>query len=290
MKGGGGGEHVSDIRIVTDSGADLDAELCAAEGIHVVPLTITFDQEEYQDGVDLTPNAFYGKLRESKTMPFTTQPSPAEFVRTYEQLRDQGATHIISIHLSSRLSGTVQSAALAAREVSGVNIEVIDSLSASLGIGMLAMEAARRSRSGEAFEAIVEAVRAMIPRLKIYFVVDTLEYLAKNGRIGKAQALLGGILNVKPVLTLEDGVVSPVGKARGKNRAHSMVVERFKEAVGGQAVRGAIVHGAAPEDAQRLKELIEAACPGSQLSVHLLGPTIGTHAGPGTLGVVGIAP
>lgn len=281
---------MSDIRIVTDSGADLDASLCAAEGIEVVPLTITFGDVEYQDGVDLTPDAFYEKLRESKTMPFTTQPSPTEFLRTYERLRDEGATHIISIHLSSRLSGTVQSAALAAREMTGVKIEVIDSLSASLGIGLLAREAARRRSEGETFEAIVEAVRSMIPRIKVYFVVDTLEYLAKNGRIGKAQALLGGILNVKPVLTLEDGVVSPAGKARGKNRAYSMVIERFKEAVGGQAVRGAIVHGAAPDDARSLKEQIEAACPGSQLSVHLLGPTIGTHAGPGTLGVVGIAP
>lgn len=281
---------MSVVRIVTDSGADLHPQLCAAEGIHVVPLTITFDQVEYKDGVDLTPDAFYDKLRASKNMPFTTQPSPAEFVRIYEKLRDEGATHIISVHLSSRLSGTAQSAALAAREVTGVQVEVIDSMSASLGIGLLALEAARRSREGEAFEAIVEAVRDMIPRLKVYFVVDTLEYLAKNGRIGKAQALLGGILNVKPVLTLEDGVVSPAGKARGKNRAYNMVVERFKEAVGGQAVHGAIIHGAAPEDAQLLKDQIEAACPGSQFSVHLLGPTIGTHAGPGTLGVVGIAP
>lgn len=281
---------MSSICIVTDSGADLESHICAEEEIHVVPLTITFGQTEYQDGIDLSADEFYDKLRSSKTMPFTTQPSPAEFVRMYERLRDQGATHIISIHLSSRLSGTAQSALLASREVNGVTVEVVDSLSASLGIGLLAREASRRVKRGEAFETIVETLRSMAKRFKIYFVVDTLEYLAKNGRIGKAQALLGGILNVKPVLTLEDGVVTPAGKARGRNKAYAMVVERFREAMGGAAVTGAIVHGAASKEAQILKEKVEAACPGSQLSVHLLGPTIGTHAGPGTLGVIGIAP
>ena len=281
---------MSTIRVVTDSGADLDARICAEEAIDVVPLTITFGQTEYQDGVDLSGDAFYDKLRVSKTLPFTTQPSPAEFVNTYERLKQEGATHIISIHLSSRLSGTAQSAALAAREVSGVTIEVIDSLAASLGGGLLARDAARRVREGEDFQKIVEAIHSQVERLRTFFVVDTLEYLAKNGRIGKAQALLGGILNVKPVLTLEEGVVTPAGKARGRNRANAMVVERVREQMRGAGFTGAIVHAAALDEANRLKENVEAACPGSQLSIHLLGPTIGTHTGPGALGVIGITP
>src|SRR5690625_1392564 len=179
---------VSTIRIVTDSGADLDARLCAKEGIDVVPLTITFGQTEYQDGVDLSGDAFYEKLRASKTVPFTTQPSPAEFANTYTRLQQEGATHIISIHLSSRLSGTAQSAALAAREVSGMTIEVVDSFAASLGSGLLALDAARRVREGEDFQTLVESIRSQVNRLRTFFVVDTLEYLEKNGRIGKAQA------------------------------------------------------------------------------------------------------
>lgn len=278
------------VRVVTDSGADLSLELCKRHDIRVVPLTITFGAEEFKDGVTLTTGDFYDRLQSSPDMPSTTQPSPNDFAEVYQQLKDEGATEIISIHLSSKLSGTFQSATLGAREVPGVNVRTVDSKAASLGIGLLALEAAVAAERGDDPESIVSHLQGQMSRLGIYFVVDTLEYLAKNGRIGKAKALLGGVLKIKPILSLVDGVVEPIGKARGQGKAIGALVEQVQRHTQGRPFRGAVMHALAHDVAEEVHARLVASAPGTELELHALGPTIGTHAGPGTVGVAAFAP
>lgn len=278
------------VRIVVDSGADLTQEVAQQYGISIVPLKVTIGDTEYQDGVNLQKEEFLDKLPHTSVMPFTTQPSPADFMQQYEQLRDDGASHIISIHLSSKMSGTFQSASLAARQVEGVQVTTVDSYSASLGIGLLAIQAAQLADAGESAEHIVAKLEQWKEKLVVYFSVDTLEYLQKNGRIGRAQALLGGMLNIKPVLTVEAGEVAAVAKARGKRKALNLVLEHVQRAIAGQTAEAAVIHAAAPEAAETLREQILAMAPGSRVSTYLLGPTIATHTGPGTLGVIALAP
>lgn len=277
---------MSRVCIVTDSGSDLAPELASDAGVHVVPLTVTFGPREFRDGVDLSPKGFYELLSQADTasMPRTTQPSPSDFEGVYRPLVDAGWA-VVSVHMSSRLSGTFQSAALAARAAGG-EIHLVDSESASLGTGLLVLEAARLAKAGADARAIVERLEALRDRQKVFFSVDTLEYLQRNGRIGKAQAFVGGLLHVKPILTLAEGIVHPLERVRGKARVQARLVELAAEAAGSDPVRVAVVHGNAPAEAASLVEALRAHLTVTELVTAVLGPTIGTHAGPGTLGVV----
>lgn len=282
------------IHIVTDSTADLTPDLIREAGvdgpIHVVPLTVHFGDEEYRDGVDLTTGAFYEKLTTSPVMPRTSQPSPQAFIDLYRAISQPGDA-ILSFHISSRLSGTIQSATLAARQLEDREVEVVDTRVASLGTGLIALMAARARDRGDDKEAILRQTREAISGLSLLFVVDTLEYLQKNGRIGKAQALVGSLLNVKPILTIEEGLVAPVEKARGRAKARNRLLELVQERNAGRRVEaGAVVHSCAPEeDVEAVKGRLEEAFPGTPFSVALIGPTVGCHAGPGTLGVITLA-
>lgn len=278
------------IHIVTDSSADLTADLLAEAGVHgrvhIAPITVHFGNTEYQDGVDLFPDQFYEMLARAESMPRTSQPSPAVFVDLYRDISQPGDT-ILSIHISSRMSGTHQSAALAARQFDDRIIEVVDSRSVAMGLGLMVVEAAKAAAAGEDSQQILARVRRRIAGSRIFFVVDTLEYLQRNGRIGKAQAYLGGLLNVKPVLSVEDGIVAPVEKVRGKAKALERLIQRLAEAVPpGTFEMGAVVHAAAADEAAELAKRLGELYGGAPLPVHQLGPTVGTHAGPGTVGVV----
>ena len=278
------------IHIVTDSTSDLTPKLLSEMGVegrvHIVPLTVHFGEVEYRDGVDLGRKEFYAMLARGDAMPRTSQPSPAAFADVYREISRPGDT-IISLHISSRLSGTHQSAALAARQFDDRTIEVVDTRSVALGLGLMAAEAAQAAVAGEESKQILDRIRRRIASVRILFVVDTLEYLQRNGRIGKAQALVGGILNVKPILALEDGIVAPVEKVRGKAKAVERLVERLIEAVPpGKLEMGAVMHAAAPEQAEALAGRLHELYRGARFYVEELGPTVGTHAGPGTLGVV----
>lgn len=278
-------------RVVTDSGADLSPELRAEYGIRVVPLTITFGTQEFKDSVNLSKEEFWQRLATAEAMPFTTQPSPADFASVYEELKAEGAEEIISIHLSSSLSGTYQSSTIGANQVEGVRVISVDSLAPSMAIGLLVVEAAKMAEAGAASDEIVRRVKELRAKQGVYFTVDTLEYLARNGRIGKAQALVGGMLNIKPILTItDDGFVGPFTKVRGKKRALDTMLESMFKHVQDRPFTGAIVHANVEEEANALRERILERLPGSEIGVHLLGPTIGTHVGPGTLGVIGFAP
>ena len=210
------------VHVVTDSTADLSPELMDAFGVrdalHIVPLTVHFGDEEFLDGVTITADQFYERLSTSEVLPRTSQPSPAAFVEAYSNISSPGDT-ILSFHISSRLSGTYQSALLAARQLPDRTIEVVDTRLASLGLGLVGLYAAKGVKEGKGAEEVLGQCRRIMQEARILFLVETLEYLQKNGRIGKAQALVGGLLNVKPLLTLEDGVVTPLEKARGKAKA-----------------------------------------------------------------------
>lgn len=271
------------IKVVTDSGADIPHPFATDLDIKIVPLTINFGSEQFLDGVDIQPQTFYERLR-AGDHPSTTQPSPADFESAYREVAKE-ADIIISCHLSGALSGTVQSATLAAREID-VPVHVLDTRSASLGIGILAIEAARMAKSGRPIDEILPRLQSIIDTQRVLFLVDTLEYLQRNGRIGRAQAFVGGLLNIKPLLMLEDGVVTPLERARGRRAATLRLLERMAEDYSDDPFRLGIMHAGVPEEAAAFRDQILTRFNVEELTVTELGPTVGAHAGPGSLGVV----
>lgn len=274
------------IKIVTDSTADIPPEVARELGLTVVPLTVFFGPESFLDGVEMTPAEFYTKLVSSPHHPKTSQPSPADFAAVYERLKSEADT-ILSLHISSHLSGTFQSAMLAKGMVEGVDIEVIDTKGASMTFGVIAIEAARAIRAGWSKEQILALIDRMVKGAGVYFCVDTLEFLRRNGRIGKASALLGSMLNIKPILTLEDGIVAPFEKLRGQNRVTPRLVELMQQKMGPEKrIRVAIIHAAARENAEKLLAAIRGAFEVDEATIADIGPVIGANIGPGTLGTV----
>ena len=212
------------LRIVTDSTCDLPREAIQALGITVVPLSILFGDEELVDGVDIQADQFFRRLERDPNMPRTSQPSPALFTRAYQRLVEEGATEILSIHLAQKLSGTMESArqgAVTLREqygVNGVHIEHVDSGTVSLGLGIGVMEAAKLAKAGSRLDDVLPIVRDMFRRTHTFVTLDTLEYLRRGGRMSRGQELLGTLLKVKPVLSIQDGEVLPVGRVRTRQR------------------------------------------------------------------------
>jgi DegV family protein with EDD domain len=270
------------IRVVSDSACDLPPALCEELGIEIVPLTIRFGADELVDRVELTTAAFWERLARSTVVPETAAPSVGAFESTFRNLHDAGADGIICINLSSRMSATMQSAQIAAKALDGeCPVSVIDSQSASMGIGMLCIEAARRAREGAGLDAVVAAVEEARDRARLLFTVDTLEYLRKGGRIGGAQAMLGSMLSIKPVITVKDGAVEPVGKVRTRSKALRFIVDRVKE----RPVESlCVLHAQAP-DVDDFVRMLEPIVPQSEIVVGEIGPVVGVHAGPATIGV-----
>jgi DegV family protein with EDD domain len=277
---------MNQVKIVTDSTADLPKELAARYGITVVPLKVIFnDDEPLRDGVDIETEQFYRRQVEKKEYSRTSQPAPAEFCKVYEDLSQSGNS-IISIHLSSCLSGTCQSAQMAKDLLPGADIEVIDSKLASMGHGLIALEAARAAGEGKTKDEILGIVRKMIAGAMLYFIVDTLEYLARGGRIGKAQALLGNILSIKPILYLKDGIVHPLEKIRGRSKAIERLSQIMEEKAGKRRVKCSLVHGVDPEGMKQLYQKIVPLLNCDEPVCSTLGAVIGTHTGPGVLGII----
>jgi DegV family protein with EDD domain len=271
------------VRVVTDSGADLRS-LAEELGVTVVPLKMHFGERLYVDCVDFTPQQFFKELLASTTIPRTSQPSPGDFVDVYRRLAAEGVKTIVSVHLSAKLSGTLQSAVLAKSMVPEVEVLPVDSLSASWGLGMQVIEAARAANAGKSAAEIVSLVEALSRRVHIYFTLDTLEYLQKNGRIGRAQALLGTLLSVKPILTLEDGEIAPADKVRGRSRVIPRLLEIAAEKVPPKSkVRLTVIHSMAEEEAATLKAALERQYDVVEGRVSWVGAMIGCHTGPGLL-------
>jgi DegV family protein with EDD domain len=283
------------VQIVTDSTSDLPPDLAAAHGIDVVPLTVSFGAESFRDRVDLQPGQFYGLLKTKRAHPASSPPAGDELARRYGEWLARGHD-VVSIHLSARLSKTLDNAgagaalALAAAKERGAGtapaIEVIDSGQVSLGLGLLALFAARMAARNETAAEIRRRLILMAPRVHTLFLVDTLEYLARGGRIGRAQALLGGLLGIKPILGMVEGEVAPVDRVRGGRAAHPRMLEILKGRIdAGQPVIAGVSHGNAPAWADRLEKLVREAFPVSELIQAEVGPVVGTHAGPGVVSV-----
>lgn len=275
------------IHVVTDSGSDLSMEVRQRLAINVVPLTVQFGSDIYKDGEEISVSEFYAKLKAESEMPSTCQPSPADFVAMYEAIAQPGDT-IISVHLSSKMSGTYQSAVLASTMLdSDIQVKVVDSKSASMGLGLVAATAAQGVQAGKDLDEILADVQQAVDRLQVYFVVDTLEYLKKNGRIGLASALVGTMLNIKPILTLVDGEVAPFEKIRGKVKALKRVrelVNQFKEKFPDKSVRAALSHAVSPDEAAQIQEALAKILPvDGEVLMGEIGPTIGVHTGPGVV-------
>jgi DegV family protein with EDD domain len=269
------------VRIVTDSTADLTQEQQQAAGITVVPLNVHFGDQVFRDHVDLSTDEFFRRLKASPQLPRTSQPSVGVFEEAFRKLRESG-DEIVSVHLSSKVSGTYNSALMAAQSVDKDRIEVVDSLSTSMALGFMALEGAKLAGAGKDRQAIADRLQALVPKARVICVVDTLTYLERGGRIGKARALLGSLLNVKPILQLKDGEVVPLGRARGRPQALSRLVELLGR--DGHVSQLAIMHGAAPADAEQLRERVASSYPGLDILLTEIGAVLGTHTGPGVIG------
>jgi DegV family protein with EDD domain len=271
------------VRVVTDSAADIPAGLARTKDITVVPLSVRFGSESYLSGVELGTDEFWAKLTTSTDSPATAAPSGGDFEQAYERLIAEGATGIVSIHLSSKLSATYQSAALAAKQVTSVPIEVIDTLGVSAGQGLLALHAAERAAAGADAGQIAAEVDALRPRVKLFGTIDTLEYLRRGGRIGGAQALLGTMLKFKPIIGVEDGIVEPIGRVRTRAKALEHIVDLVK--ADGAKIERLVAISANAVDTDRFLELLEGVVHIEPGDVWAFGPIVGTHAGPGVIGV-----
>jgi DegV family protein with EDD domain len=273
------------VRIVTDSACDLPAAACEDLGIEVVPLTIRFGEREYVDRKELSTEAFWRELEASSVLPETAAPSVGAFEETFRRLADDGAEGIVCINLSARLSATMQSAQVAAKALDGqIPIEILDSKSASMGIGNLVLYAARRARDGASVDEIVPEVEDRRDRQHVLATLDTLEYLRKGGRIGGAQAFLGSMLSIKPVITVVDGVVEPAGRVRTRSKALRFIIDRIPE---GQVESISVLHALAPE-VDEFVGMLAPKVPDAEVVVGTIGPVVGVHTGPRLIGVAWI--
>ena len=270
--------------VVLDSTSDYPEAPSRFPNMRVVPLYVRFGDETYRDYVELGPAEFYEKLRTSPVLPATSQPTPQDFLAAYEELGRY--ERIYSLHVSSKVSGTFQSAELGAQELGGDKVRVVDSLSASLAIAMLSHAIQRRLARGTTDEEIEALVERFHRHCGVIFTVETLEYLQRGGRIGRAAALAGSLLNVRPILAIEDGVVAAVARVRGRQKALAEFERRLAAATEDRAgLRVAIAHADAAEWVGTLSELVWRARPKAEIEFTAsLGAVVGTHAGPGAVG------
>jgi DegV family protein with EDD domain len=270
------------VAIVTDSTADLPPQLAATRSITVVPLTLNFEGKALLDGVDIRPDEFYRRLPSATTHPTTSQPSPGRFAEAYSSLlADHEA--VVSIHISEKLSGTYESARQAADMTDPKRVRVVDSQVVSMSLGLLTLTASALASNGADAEAIEAKMLDMRPHVQTYFSVATLEFLRRGGRIGRANALLGSVLQVKPVLCLRDGLVTPLERVRTFERALNRIVELTREVDRGQGVCVIVGHADAEADAERIARELDPIA--ETLMIQPLGPVVGAHAGPGVVGV-----
>lgn len=270
--------------LVLDSTADFPEAAERFPSWRIVPLYVRFGDQSYRDYVELGPSDFYSRLRTAAELPTTSQPTPGDFLTAYEELA--GYERILSVHISGTLSGTVESARTAAREAGGDRIRVIDSESASAAVAMLALAIQRRLERGTTDDEIDELVERYKRDARLLFTVDTLEFLAKGGRIGKAAAMAGQLLNIKPILTIRDGEVVPLKRVRGNRKAFAEFVSEFTSGSRDEpGLRVGIAHADAPDRAEALRDMVGRERPQAEVEiVTTLGAVVGTHAGPGTVG------
>jgi DegV family protein with EDD domain len=274
---------MSRIHIVTDSSCDLTTAETSEHRIGVVPLSIRFGDDEYVDREQLSVEDFYAKMASTGLLPETAAPSPGRFEQEFRGAAESGASGVVCINLSGELSATVQSARTAAKALEGeLDVRVIDSLSLTGGLGTMVLDAAAAAEDGADIDAVEQLVRSMIPRTEIYGALDTLENLKKGGRIGSAKALLGSMLSVKPIIHIADGAVEEAGKQRTRRRALEWLRDTLFAA--GDVQQLSVLHGEAP-DIDDFLAMIAPRHPRESLRLGKIGAVIGTHGGPGVIGI-----
>jgi DegV family protein with EDD domain len=267
------------VKIVTDSTADIPLPMAAKLGITIVPEILRFGKEIFHDNVDITGDEFYHRLTHDPVHPSTTQPPPQDFADVYKRLAAV-ADGIISIHVTAKLSGTFNSALQGTKNID-CPIEVIDSETVTMGLGQLVIAANALAQSGQSLRQIAGAVKMMIPCIHLIGLLDTLKYLALGGRIGKMQALLGSVLNIKPLMTVKDGVLAPAGRARSRAKGVEILYNFVKNSPDIQDL--AVIYNTAREEAQAFVKRLGAFFPEEKIILAQLGPALGVHAGPGIL-------
>lgn len=271
------------VKVVTDSTADLPPAMAKELGITVVPLNVHFGTEVYRDGVEILPDEFYRRLATSPRLPTTSQPTVGDFLKSYQEL-SQTTDEIVSIHISAKLSGTLNSANQAREQYQGdCRIEIVDSQQGSLGLGMVAIAANQAAQRGASTDEVVKETQLAIPRVRFFGLLDTLEYLEKGGRIGKAQAFVGSLLRVKPILVVRDGEAHPLERARTRAKGIERLCELVQEHM--PLVDLAVVYTTTPDDAQALAQRLRPFLPDGEVFLSQIGPVVGTYLGPGVLGV-----
>jgi DegV family protein with EDD domain len=271
------------IRVVTDSACDLSAAMAEERGLTIVPLSIRFGSEEFVDGSTLSTDEFWARCKASSVLPETSAPSPGAFQESFVAAADAGYDGVLCLNLSSEVSGTYQAAVTAAKAVGDrIPVRTVDSRSLTMGLGLMALDVADLAAGGATLNELVDRVTALIPRTQVYGVVDTLEHLEKGGRIGGARALLGSLLSIKPVVTLIDGRVEEESKQRTRGRSLRYLADKAKDAP--PISRMAVCNGAAP-DIDDVLGMLEGVPTDHPLVVTDLGPVVGTHTGPATVGL-----
>ncbi len=269
------------VKIICDSTGDVPADIRKQFDITIVPLNVIFGSDSYQDGVNLTPPQFYKMLVESKVHPTTSQPAPGLFEEAYRRLAKE-TDEIMVLTISGGISGTCESAEQAKKMVGNLcKIEIIDTKMTCAGLLLPTLAAARAAQKGLKLVEIAGLVNDLLPRLRVYMIFDTLEYLRKGGRIGRAKALLGGMLKLNPVLTLKDGVISPVAQARGRAKAMELLIDLMHKA--GQPEEVILEDASTPDDLNYIAKRIGEVMPKSSIIRSTVSPVIGVHTGPSVM-------
>ncbi|MFL2759976.1 MAG: DegV family protein [Dehalococcoidia bacterium] len=275
------------IKVVTDSTSDLDAAIAEDLGITIVPLNVHFGETVFKDGIDLNTDQFFDKLINGNVFPSTSQPSLGEFVDVYKEISQPGDV-IISVHVSSKLSGTINSAQQAANTLSGtVDVRIVDTQQVSMTVGLSAVGAAQAALEGKSVEECIAVAESVARRSNFFALFDTLEYLEKGGRIGKARSLIGGLLKIRPILRVEDGEIGQFSKARSRNMGMMKLEQAVREL--GELDDIAIVYSTDGSDAEKLAATVKELLPHNKSPfLTRVGPVIGTHAGPNLVAIAAV--
>jgi DegV family protein with EDD domain len=275
---------MSKVVVVTDSSATVPADLVQELGIRVVPILLNVNGHSYRDGIDITSGEVYRWLRASKHLPTTAAPSVGDFLRVYAAAAQQ-ASGIVSIHLSPDLSATYTVASTSSQLVDGTPIRLVNSQSVAMGQGFVVLEAARAAASGAELDAVVARAEQVARKVHVYATLDTLEYLRRGGRIGGAAALAGTMLRIKPMVYVSGGTVSAFAKPRTMSRAIRLMLEEVARTAKDAPLHVSVLHADAPDEAEELRQTVEAGFDCAELYVTEFTPVMGVHAGPGVLGV-----
>lgn len=271
------------IKIVTDSTADLSPDVIEKYDIHVIPLSIFVNGQTYLDRIDLQPDEFIEEMEKAEELPKTSQPAVGSFVEMYDRLGEDGS-QVLSIHLTNGLSGSVATANSAAT-MTDTKVTVVDSLLITHALGYQVIEAAKMAQEGRSLEDILKRIEEVRKNTRLFVVVDTLENLVKGGRIGKGKAMIGSLLNIKPIASVEDGVLNPITKVRSQGQVVKTLAKIFEEDIAGKTVKAvAIPHAKALPLAQKMKEAVEKISGFTQSEIFFTTPVISTHTGVGAIG------